>query len=569
MIALLFLVIGKIFSTFVPLLFRELINGLHASPLQWPVVMIVSYVVVKFVAELFDYMRDMVFAYASHNAYYALSLRVFRHLHNLSLSFHLDRKTGSLGRIIDRAVESLDMFYRFSIFMIMPTFLEIIFVSCVLSYLYPWQYPVIMLTTLTSYIIFTYFVTVWRLKLIRKKNALSNETGATSVDSLLNFETVKYFTNEDYETQRYAQALSKYRDNEIKATLSLGGLNIGQAFIIGAGTLATLLWAGADHSRGLLSSGDFVTLHMYLMQLYIPLSMLGFAYRQIKLAVTNCEEVFTLLQQHPDILDKPNAPALRVKIGTISFSDVTFRYKSRQPILADFSLTIEGGQTYAIVGGTGAGKSTLVRLLMRFYETSEGRITIDGQDIAEVTQKSLRQSMAIIPQDVTLLNTTIYNNIAYGNTEASHEDVIKAAKLAHIHDFIMSSPEGYESMVGERGLKLSGGEKQRLGLARAILKDAPILILDEATSSLDMKTERDIQASLEGLMKARTTLVIAHRLSTIVNADHILVMQKGKIVEQGTHKALLRMKGHYYQLWSKQNPTKRVTPALSLQPDQP
>lgn len=547
-----FLLVGKILSTFVPLLFRDLINTLQANPVHWPFMLILSYVIVKFVAELFDYLRDIIFAYASHNAYYTLSLNVFRHLHNLSLSFHLERKTGSLGRIIDRAVESLDMFYRFSVFMILPTFIEIVFVTGVLSYLYPLKYPLIMVTTLISYIAFTYYVTVWRLQFIRKRNILSNETGAASVDSLLNFETVKYFTNEEYESSRYATALGKYRDNEIISAISLGGLNIGQASIIALGTAATLLFAGLDLRDGIIQSGDFVTLHMYLMQLYIPLSMLGFAYRQIKLAVANCEEVFDLLEQSPEIIDRPHAKKLKITAGTIKFSQVAFRYKNRQTILNDFSLEIEGGKTYAIVGGTGAGKSTLVRLLLRFYEPLSGKITIDGQNISEVTQKSLRQQIAIIPQDVVLLNSTIYDNIAYGNIHASEDEIVAAAKLAHIHEFIAASPEGYQTIVGERGLKLSGGEKQRLGLARAILKDAPILILDEATSSLDMKTEREIQQSLEPIVQERTTLVIAHRLSTIIHADQIIVMQKGQIVEIGTHKSLLGKKGYYAQLWAKQ-----------------
>ena len=535
--ALALLTAAKLATVYVPILFKRMVD-LFSDPQHLPVAlplgMIVGYGVLRIAAIAFSELRDAVFAKVAQRAIRTVALRTFRHLHSLSLSFHLERQTGGLSRAIERGTTGIDTLLTFMLFNIVPTLIEIALVCVV------------------SYIAYTLFVTNWRLKYRRQMNETDQEASTRAIDSLLNYETVKYFGNEQYEAARFDQALARYERASVASKSSLSLLNIGQAAIIGTGLAILMTMAGRGVIAKNLTVGDFVLVNTYLIQLYIPLNFLGFVYREIKQALTDMESMFKLLDVNADVKDAPNAAPLRDGPGNVVFEHVSFAYDPRRTILDDVSFTVPAGHRVAIVGASGAGKSTISRLLFRFYDVGRGRVTIDGEDIRDATQASVRAAIGIVPQDTVLFNDTIYYNIAYGRPGATPAEIEEAARLARIHDFIMASPDGYQTMVGERGLKLSGGEKQRVAIARTILKRPRILLFDEATSALDTRTEREIQASLREVSRGRTTLVIAHRLSTIVDADEIIVLAEGRIAERGTHADLLRRDGLYAAMWQRQ-----------------
>jgi ATP-binding cassette subfamily B protein len=462
------------------------------------------------------------------------------------------RKTGGLSRSIERGTKGIESVLRYSLFNIIPTSIEVVLVIAILWFVYGVLFAATILITMLAYTIYTLLISQWRISFARQMNQSDNVASSRAIDSLLNFETVKYFCNEDYEAQKFDEALIKYEELATKTTNSLSILNIGQDIIISLGLVVLMACSSIAIDQGKMSAGDLIMINTYLFQLSIPLSMLGFAYREIKGALISMEDMFQLLNIPSEVSDAPNATILKISNSAIAFKNVSFSYNKERLILHNINFTIQGGKTLAIVGASGAGKSTISRLLFRFYDVIDGRITIDGQDIRYITQQSLRKAIGIVPQDTVLFNDTVYYNIAYGNSGASYDEVITAAKNAHIHEFISHLPEGYNTMVGERGLKLSGGEKQRIAIARTVLKNPAIYIFDEATSSLDTKTEKLIQESLKEISSHHTTLIIAHRLSTIINADEIIVINNGCIVERGNHKALLKQKGYYAELWHKQ-----------------
>jgi len=555
LLAVALMVGAKLTNVYVPILYKQavdLLNGEAGTAIALPIGLLLAYGVARLFAVAFGELRDAVFAKVAQRAMRTSALKTFEHLHALSLRFHLDRQTGGLSRVIERGVSGVEFLLNFMVFNIVPTILEILLVCGILWGLFDWRFAAVTAVTIFGYIAFSLVVTEWRIKFRREMNERDTEANTKAVDSLLNFETVKYFGNEAHESRRYDVALQQYERAAIRSKVSLAMLNIGQAGIIAIGLVAINSMAAMGVIAGAMTVGDFVLVNAYLIQLYMPLNFLGFVYRQIRQSLTDMDAMFGLLKVDREVADKADAPALAAGGGEIVFDHVNFGYDERRPILKDVSFTVPPGKKVAIVGPSGAGKSTISRILFRFYDVVDGAVRIDGQDIRDVTQESLRAAIGIVPQDTVLFNDTIYYNIAYGRPDATPAEVEEAARMARIHDFVVSTPDGYQTRVGERGLKLSGGEKQRVAIARTILKRPAILLFDEATSALDTHTEQEIQKSLDEVSADRTTLVIAHRLSTVVGADEIIVLDQGRIVERGRHAHLVAGEGAYAAMWKRQ-----------------
>ena len=555
-IALVLMIMAKVANVYVPIVLKHATDALSSDAANLlvavPLGLLLAYGGVRLASRAFGEVRDAVFARVAQNAIRRVGLEVFRHLHRLSLRFHLDRRTGGLSRAIERGTKGVEFLLSFVLFNIVPTLIEILIVCGILWVMFDWRFAAVTFATIAAYVWVTYKMTEWRIRFRREMNDADSGANTRAVDSLLNFETVKYFNNEEHEAERYDRGLRVYEDAASKSKVSLSALNTGQAAVMAAGITALMTMAAFGVAAGSMTVGDFVMVNAYLIQLSIPLNLLGTVYREIKQSLVDMETMFEILDQPAEIVDKPDAQPLQVTDGRIEFEGVHFAYDARREILHDVSFTVPAGARVAIVGPTGAGKSTISRLLFRFYDVSAGAVKIDGQDVREVTQDSLRKAIGIVPQDTVLFNDTIYYNINYGRPEAGAAEVYEAARMARIHDFVESLPDGYNSVVGERGLKLSGGEKQRVAIARAILKRPAIMLFDEATSALDTKTEQEIQGSLAEVAQGRTTLVVAHRLSTVVDSDEILVLEHGRIVERGTHTQLLRQGGSYAQMWTRQ-----------------
>lgn len=552
------LVLSKLVTVATPYAFKYATDaltgagGAAAVAFAVPFFFILAYGVGRVGAVGLAQIRDAIFAKVGQRAVRQLAVQTFRHLHALSLKFHLERRTGGLSRIISRGTAGIDTVLRFSLFNTFPTALEILLVCGVLAWSFDWLYALVVLVTIALYIGFTYAATEWRINLRRTMNAADTDASTKAIDSLLNFETVKYFGNEEHEARRYERSMESYEGAAVKTWVSLAVLNAGQAAIFTIGLTICMAMSAMAVWRGQATVGDLVMINALMIQLYMPLNFIGSSYREIKQGLIDVEEMFRLLAVNADIKDRPDAKPLHIEHGDILFDEVSFSYDPERRVLHDLTLNVPSGKTVAIVGPSGAGKTTIPRLLYRFYEPDKGRILIDGQNIAEVTQTSLRAAIGMVPQDTVLFNDTIRYNIRYGRPDATDEDVENAAKLAQIHDFIMQLPRGYDTLVGERGLKLSGGEKQRVSIARTILKGPPILVLDEATSALDTFTEQEIQTALRQVSRNRTTLIIAHRLSTVVDADEIIVLEAGRIAERGSHAALLAENGIYAAMWNRQ-----------------
>ena len=553
--ALALLVGGKLITIAIPFLYKSAVDALSVkSPgiIAVPIAAIIGYGAARVLSQGFNELRNAVFAKVGQRAMRQVALSAFRHIHALSLRFHLERRTGGLARAVERGTAAIEFLLSFLLFNVVPTLLEITIVCAILWRFYSWTFAVVTLTTIVTYICFTFLVTDWRIRFRREMNTRNSEANTKAVDSLLNYETVKYFANEAHEAERYDSALHAYERAAVRSETTLAALNIGQGVLMALGLIAVMILAAQGVAAGRMTVGDFVLVNAYLLQLFMPLNFLGMVYRNIKQSLTDLEQMMSLLKVAPEIQDRPAAPALLVRRGAVAFRRVDFRYDVRRGILRDVDFAVPPGAKLAIVGPSGAGKSTIARLLFRFYDVDQGAIEIDGQDIRDVTQHSLRRAIGVVPQDTVLFNDTIFYNIAYGRPGAGRGEIEAAARRAHIHDFVASLPDGYETLVGERGLKLSGGEKQRVAIARVVLKAPKILIFDEATSALDTRTEREIQASLAEVAADHTTLVIAHRLSTVVDADQILVLDQGRIIERGDHRALLAQGGVYAAMWARQ-----------------
>ncbi len=559
-LALLCLVGAKLASVGLPFILKHIVdqlNGDSADQLQAmvivPMALLVAYGLVRFANVLFGELRDTIFGRVTERAMRRVGHKVFQHLHSLDLAYHLNRRTGGVSRDIERGVNGISFLMRFMIFNIVPTFVEIGMIMILLFWNYSVWYAVIVLISVVAYIGFSVIATEWRTDTIRQMNSAESKSSTRSVDSLLNFETVKYFNNETFEADRYDENLAVWEAARRKNRLTLFGLNGGQSLIISAAATASMVLAAFHVSQGIMTIGDFVLINALMMQIFLPLNFLGFVYREMKGSMANIDAMFALLKVNSSVQDVPNAPSMTVAEGAIEFKDVSFAYHPERPILKGVSFNVAPKQKVAIVGSSGSGKSTIMKLLFRFYDVSSGSIMIDGQDSSMVSQKSLRQAISVVPQDTVLFNASIFENIQYGNVEASEDAVWEAISMAYLDDFIKQLPEGGETQVGERGLKLSGGEKQRVAIARAILKQPKIMIFDEATSSLDSRAEQRILQAMEGVRGDYTSVVIAHRLSTIIDADLILVLEQGQIAEQGTHAQLLSMDGLYASAWRLQN----------------
>ncbi len=565
-LAVIFLVAAKGFNVAVPWFYKGVVDALSpkdaAVAVVVPIALLVAYAGARVLSQALGELRDGVFARVAQRAIRKAGVEAFRHLQGLSLRFHLDRRTGAISRAIERGTKGIEFLLSFMLFNVLPTILEVLLVCGILWWLFGVWYAAVTFVCIAGYIAWTVIVTEWRTRYRRTMNRSDSEAHTKAIDSLLNFETVKYFGNEAHETRRFDSALREYEAAAVKSKVTLSLLNIGQGVIIAVGLSALMLMAGFGVAAGRLTIGDFVMVNSYLIQLYLPLNFLGFVYREIKQSLTDMEQMFTLLDVAAEVEDRPDARPLAVAGGTIVFEDVRFAYDARRTVLNGISFTVPAGRSLAIVGPSGAGKSTISRLLYRFYDVTAGRILIDGEDVRTVTQASLRAAIGIVPQDTVLFNDTIFYNIAYGRPGATPAEVEGAARLARIHDFVMAQPDGYNTTVGERGLKLSGGEKQRVAIARTILKQPAILLFDEATSALDTHTEKEIQASLREVSAGRTTLAIAHRLSTVVDADEIVVLDAGRIVERGRHLDLLAAGGAYAAMWKRQQQVEEAREVL-------
>lgn len=554
-VAFVLLISAKLAVVAMPLALKQIVDGLDSSlnPLVTvPIAMVVAYGMLRFGSVFFAEARDAVFSRVTERAMRRMVLKVFRHLHSLELDFHLSRQTGGISRDIDRGSNGFSFLMRMMVFNIVPTLIEISLVAAILLFNFSIWYALVVVVCVGIYIYFTILTTEWRNRYVRETNQLDSQANTRAIDSLLNYETVKYFGNEEYEASQYDKNLASWETARLKTRMTLMILNSGQAFIISLGIILMLWLAAEDVASGAMTLGSLVMINAYILQLFMPLNFLGMVYREVRKALTDIENMFGLLKKHPKIVDQPDASDLVTRGGAIQFDSVNFAYHPDREILKRVSFSVEPGQKVAIVGPSGSGKSTIARLLFRFYDVQSGQISIDGQPIDQVTQHSLRQAIGVVPQDTVLFNDTIYNNVAYGRPGSSREEVLQAIELANLNDFIDALPEGIDTVVGERGLKVSGGEKQRIAIARVILKRPPILLFDEATSALDSDNEQAILNAFDSLSKDHTSLVIAHRLSTIIDADNILVMRKGEVVEQGTHTELLAQQGVYAGMWSLQ-----------------
>ncbi len=559
-LAMIVLILAKVLTVLTPFFFKGAIDSMSPDILEKPVVMmvtgtislVIAYGVMRLLGVGFNQLRDAIFAKVGQRALRRLAFETFEHIHALSLRYHITRKTGGLSRIIERGVKGVEFLLRFMLFSVGPLILELTMVGIIFFVIFDVRYLAVVVITITLYVWFTFRVTEWRVQIRKEMNKQDTDANQKAIDSLLNYETVKYFSAEAREANRYDESMREYEKLAIQTNYTLGFLNFGQSVLITGGLVAVMILAAMGVQDGTLTVGDFVMVNAYMIQITLPLNFLGTVYREIRQALVDMGEMFDLLGQPAEITDKPNAPDLICTGGEISFEDVDFSYESNRSILHKLNLKVNAGQTVAVVGPSGSGKSTIGRLLFRFYDVNGGSLKIDGQDVRDITQKSLREQIGVIPQDTVLFNDTVGYNIAYGRPDASHEEVIEVAKAAQIHDFIMSLPDGYDAIVGERGLKLSGGEKQRVGIARTLLKNPPILLLDEATSALDSETEQGILDSLKSMGEGRSVITIAHRLSTVVHADRIIVLEKGHVTEEGTHEELLAKQGRYASMWARQ-----------------